>query len=122
VISAHICAFPILARVKKFDRRRSHAFERPWNVSVLFRFSNKTQENSIKNSIQLGLLKHLGTSPLRSSESLEMAVHEWSRMRESDLYRDEIFKLWRGWEKRESMCSRVTLKNVDASLELVCYI
>jgi hypothetical protein len=38
-------------------------------------------------------------SPLRSNEALEMAVREWSRVRESDLYRDEIFKLLRGWEK-----------------------
>ena len=51
-----------------------------------------------------------------------MAVHEWARMRESDLYRDGIFKLL--WElgKRESLCSRVMLKNVDASVELLSYI
>jgi hypothetical protein len=51
-----------------------------------------------------------------------MTLHEWSRMRESDVYRDEIFKLFAGMGKRESMCSRGMLKNVDASVELVSYI
>jgi hypothetical protein len=58
---------------------RNSAMKCHCTISLL----KKAQENSI----QLGLLKYLGMLPLRSNEALEMAVHEWSRMRESELYR-----------------------------------
>ena len=47
---------------------------------------------------------------LCSNGLLEMAVHEWSRLRESDLNRDEIFKLLRGRENGRQCTSELCCK------------